>query len=999
MRTPLGLLKSLARAALEVAGSRLGDDALVELLPRIAAAWDRWDRDRDEAQLLAGVQALARLSGDDLRQQAERIAGRMAPGRSGPGRDALAAYLLQFPATLRRALRRPGDPTGTTIPPGLSLRRAEDLLPLLPVRLARFRPGDRPLEDSDLELGDLLGVTDYSEVWLARPASGGGEVSLHFFHDPRVARALREEAVRVEEALRYRHHPGLVPLLRAHLEQPAGRPLCLEYEYVPGGDLTGLVRAWQRVPGGPAPWFAQQATRFIHELAGIVAFAHGLRPALVHRDLKPANVLVRAAGGGVAPRVIGYGSSGVAARLALEAQLRRGLAGHEVPAALHGAWTPLYASPQQVWGHDPDPRDDVHALGVLWYQALTGNLGRGRPDRDDAARLEGLAPPLRRLLDACLSDAAAARPADAVILADELAGALGPDRAGRGAATVPPSPRPAGDPHEHAGPILIVARQGRADCASIGEAVRRAEPGTRILVRPGLYEEGLILDRDVEIVGDGPADAVIVESHWSDCVLMCTDRALVRGLTLRLRVGRPALKYFGVDARRGQLVLEDCAITSDSLACVAIHGATADPILRRCRIHDGATGGVFVWDGGRGTVEDCDVHGHVFAGVEIKSGANPTLRRCVIRDQPKHNGVMVWDRGKGLFEDCEITANGYADVRVSDESTPTFRRCRIHHGKASGVYFCEKGQGLFEDCTIHDHVNAEVEVKQESNPTLRRCHVRDGKVGGIFLYENARGLIEDCEISGAPTGGVEIKQGADPVVRRCRIHHGKASGVYVHENGRGTVEQCYIYGNAFSGIAIRAGGQPAVRKCQIRDGQKAGVCAYENAQGLLEDCDIPGNGYAGVEVRQGSTLTLRRCRVRKGKQGGLFIWDNGQALVEDCDIAGNTFAGVEIKQGANPTLCRCRIHDGRAGGLLVWQNGQGTIEDCTIAGNALAGLEITQGGNPTVRRCRIDSGKSAGVWVHDNGGGTVEDCDLTACQGEKWKVESGCLVRRSGNRE
>ena len=46
---------------------------------------------------------------------------------------------------------------------------------------------------------------------------------------------------------------------------------------------------------------------------------------------------------------------------------------------LRGAHTPLYASPQQRDGQPPDPRDDVHALGVIWYQLLTGDLGSGAP--------------------------------------------------------------------------------------------------------------------------------------------------------------------------------------------------------------------------------------------------------------------------------------------------------------------------------------------------------------------------------------------------------------------------------------------------------------------------------------------------------------------------------------------------------------------------------------------------------------------------------------------
>jgi hypothetical protein len=33
---------------------------------------------------------------------------------------------------------------------------------------------------------------------------------------------------------------------------------------------------------------------------------------------------------------------------------------------------------------------------------------------------------------------------------------------------------------------------------------KAARPGDRILVRPGLYQEGLMIDKPLEIIGEGP---------------------------------------------------------------------------------------------------------------------------------------------------------------------------------------------------------------------------------------------------------------------------------------------------------------------------------------------------------------------------------------------------------------------------------------------------------------------------------------------------------------
>jgi TIR domain len=52
-------------------------------------------------------------------------------------------------------------------------------------------------------------------------------------------------------------------------------------------------------------------------------------------------------------------------------------------------------------------------------------------------------------------------------------------------------------------PTHVVDAYQRGDFAAVSAAIKHAKPGDRILVRPGMYEEGLVVDKPLEILGDG----------------------------------------------------------------------------------------------------------------------------------------------------------------------------------------------------------------------------------------------------------------------------------------------------------------------------------------------------------------------------------------------------------------------------------------------------------------------------------------------------------------
>lgn len=365
------------------------------------------------------------------------------------------------------------------------------------------------------------------------------------------------------------------------------------------------------------------------------------------------------------------------------------------------------------------------------------------------------------------------------------------------------SPTPKKEP-----PTFIVDPWHRGDFASLTEAINTVAPGTRILVQPGLYQEGLVIDKPLEIIGIGAAGEIVIQAEGRDVILFQTTMGRVVNLTLRQMGGG---KWFCVDIAQGRLEIEDCDLTSQGLACVAIHGR-ADPRLQRNRIHNSNQSGVFVYENAQGTIEDNDIFDNTLAGVSIKEGANPTLRNNRIHGNTEGSGILVHQNARGILEDNEVFDNGRSGVAIREEASPILRRNRIH----------------------------------------------DNTQVGIFIENHGLGTLEDNDIFGNKFTGVEIRNEGNPVLRRNRIYENKFSGLYVNKEGRGTIEQNDIFANGNCGITSESGGNPIIKNNRINKNWWFGIRVYQNGRGTFEDNDLTENRKGAWSIDQESAANVTK---------------------------------------------------------------------------------------------------------------------------------------------
>ena len=312
-------------------------------------------------------------------------------------------------------------------------------------------------------------------------------------------------------------------------------------------------------------------------------------------------------------------------------------------------------------------------------------------------------------------------------------------------------------------PTHVVDAYQRGDFVTVSEAIEAAKPGDRILVRPGLYQESLVVDKPLEIIGDGSAEDIEIRARDAHVLEFRASIGRVANLTLRQADGKGGR---GVVIVQGRLDLEGCDISSKAASCVYILGG-ADPRLRRNKIHDGKHNGVTVYDSGLGTLEDNEITGNGDVGVSIKTGGDPVLRRNQIHDG-KAGGVYVFDNGRGTLEDNEISGNDSAGVEISTGGDPVLRRNQIHDNESAGVFVHENGRGVLEDNEISGNGNVGVGIVTGGKATVRRNRINRNAYSAVGIAEGGKAVVEDNDLTGNGQGAWLIDKDCEPNVTRAR---------------------------------------------------------------------------------------------------------------------------------------------------------------------------------------------------------------------------------------
>jgi serine/threonine-protein kinase PpkA len=206
-------------------------------------------------------------------------------------------------------------------------------------------PMEAPIQIPNFELTKEIGRGGMSRVYLARQQQPKREVAIKIVSPGSAPDETFLASLKIEgDTIAGLNHDNIVTVFACGV---VDKHYYLAMEILPGGDLTERIKKGLR---------AEDAVEVMIQIGGALEHAH--KRQVLHRDIKPENVMFHESGKAV---LVDFG-------IAKEGDAESSFT--QVGAVVG---TPHYMSPERCMGKSTDARSDLYAMGVMFFEMLTGH--------------------------------------------------------------------------------------------------------------------------------------------------------------------------------------------------------------------------------------------------------------------------------------------------------------------------------------------------------------------------------------------------------------------------------------------------------------------------------------------------------------------------------------------------------------------------------------------------------------------------------------------------
>ncbi len=428
----------------------------------------------------------------------------------------------------------------------------------------------------------------------------------------------------------------------------------------------------------------------------------------------------------------------------------------------------------------------------------------------------------------------------------------------------------------------IVDDDGFANYKTIGEAVVAASNGDTIYVKPGTYNEEVLLNKSLSLMPlSGEKDPVVIRGDGKKTgIAISAEGCTLEGLTLENFTGPGiSIQSSGNTVSKNKFEQDNPAILisnsqrnsvtknimQDCRGGVALRDNSSDNNIQENEINGGDVS-IFLWNVGKNSIVNNHATGSTW-GIWVKDSKDVEIDANDVKS--KTYGIWL----------LNSSSTKLAENNVSSENEESTRLIGILLANSSGIELVgnEVSGGAFG-----------IGVSDSGANKLRN-NAMEGSVQGIYLLNSSGQDLNNNQIKNVKYG-MTLENSSENLIRQCQMDNCTVG------LGLGTSDQNTVIGNSISNIedtAIQMASSNGnnLSGNQISEGDK-GIIMSESSTNILEDNrfrEIKWSLYVESSSRSGFDNFIDESNLADGKPIA-YIYGQSGRMIRNKELAHLTLA-------------------------------------------------------------------------------------------------------------